>query len=214
LGLDYFEGDSGDLGDPVDLGDRTQGGRLSERDVHSQLNSILLSETPNTQSRIERLRFQPRHKSRLLIPLCRMVCLPVVRPFLKNDVMKLASHFIKNGYMEGNGVFYVASEDNDGKTKDVTPEIKSSWSHHWVRVNDEFESMLATDPILNVFCGKMFHVWDGNHRVQAWMPIINQDHSNDLGWHYSVDSIILEVKGDVPTMLTALHEVNWYDFYY
>jgi hypothetical protein len=74
--------------------------------------------------------------------------------------------------------------------------------------------MLATDPIFNVFCGKMLHVWDANHRVQAWMPIINQDHQNDLGWHYSVDSIILEVKGDIPTMLTALHEVNWYDFYY
>lgn len=41
------------------------------------------------------------------------------------------------------------------------------------------------------------------------MPIINDDHSDEIEWHYSVESIILEVKGDVASMLTALHEVNW-----
>ena len=136
-----------------------------------------------------------------------------MRPFLKNDIMKLTSHFIKTGYMEGNGVFYVAIEDNKGKTKLVTPKITSTWGRHWVSINEEFECMLAADPILSVFCGRMFHVWDGNHRVQAWMPIIDRDHRDDLEWHYSVDSIILEVNGDIPTMLTALHEINWYNFH-
>jgi len=112
--------------------------------------------------------------------------------------------------MEGNGVFYVALEDNEGKTLDVNPDILSSWSSHWVTVDNEFEAMLAADPILHVFCGKMFHVWDGNHRIQAWLPIINDDHSDDITWHYCVESIILVVNGDVVSMLTALHEVNWY----
>jgi hypothetical protein len=53
-------------------------------------------------------------------------------------------------------------------------------------------------------------VWDGNHRLQAWLPIINNEHQNDPSWHYAVESIILIVKGDVVGMLTALHEVNWY----
>lgn len=139
-----------------------------------------------------------------------MVCLPIVRPFLKNDVMKLASHFYKNGYMEGNDVFYVAIEDNAGKTLDVTPEIEGTWSPHWLTINADFERMLAADPVLKVFCKKMFYISDGNHRMQAWMPIINNDHYDEIGWHYNVESIILEAKGDVVSMLTAQHEVNWY----
>lgn len=77
-------------------------------------------------------------------------------------------------------------------------------------VNGEFERTLAADPVLKVFCKKMFYIWHGNHRMQAWLLIINNDHSDDIGWHYSVESIILEAKGDVVSMLTALHEVNWY----
>lgn len=179
-------------------------------DARSKLKTMVSNEITNTRSRIEGLRFQPKNKSKIFIPLCRMVCLPVVRPFLKNDVCKLASHFQKNGYMEGNGVFYVALDDNEGKTLDVSAEIISTWSQHWVTVNNEFEAMLAADPALQIFCGKMFHVWDGNHRIQAWMPIINNDHPDDISWHYTVESIILVVKGDVVSMLTALHEVNWY----
>ncbi len=52
-------------------------------------------------------------------------------------------------------------------------------------------------------------MWDGNHRLQSWLPIINQDHTHDHTWHYVVESIILDVKGDIATMLAALHEVNW-----
>lgn len=67
--------------------------------------------------------------------------------------------------MEGNSVFYVALEDNLGKTLDVTEEIVVTWSPHRVTVNEEFERMLAADPVLHVFCMKMFHNWDGNHRM-------------------------------------------------
>ena len=64
--------------------------------------------------------------------------------------------------------------------------------------------MLAADPVLQVFCGKMFYVWDDNHRIQAWMPIINNDHLNDISWHCTVENIILVVNGDVVSMVTAL----------
>jgi hypothetical protein len=53
--------------------------------------------------------------------------------------MNLAAHFVACGYMEGNGVFYVALENNEGKTMDVTPEIMASWSNNWVKANAEFE---------------------------------------------------------------------------
>jgi hypothetical protein len=55
-----------------------------------------------------------------------MISLPIVRPYLKNDVMNLAAHFVACGYMEGNGVFYVALENNEDKTMNVTPDIIGS----------------------------------------------------------------------------------------
>jgi hypothetical protein len=163
----------------------------------------------NCYSHLERMRFQPRAKSKISILLCRMISLPIVRPFLKNDVLNLASHFVSCGYLEGNGVFYVSMEDNDGRTRVVTDEVVATWSENWVAVNAEFEQLLQSDDDLRVFSGKMFMVWDGNHRLQAWLPIINDDHGQDQSWHFSVESIILVVNGDVASFVAALHDVNW-----
>jgi hypothetical protein len=96
-----------------------------------------------------------------------MVSLPVVCPFFKNNVMNLAAYFVACGYMEGNGVFYVALENNEGKTMDVTLNIMASWSDNWAQAYEQFEEELNSDDDLKVFSAKMFMVWDGNHRLQA-----------------------------------------------
>ena len=88
-----------------------------------------------------------------------------------------------DGYMEGNGFFYVALEDNHGHTNDVTPTVMAKWSMEWREVNDEFEKKLFADEDMKIFSDKMFMVWDGNHRLQAWMPIIEQFHTYDINWH-------------------------------
>jgi hypothetical protein len=186
---------------------------LSSEQVEKEMNDIISKESVNTNFSIESLRFKPRKKSKLCIPLCRMIALLVVRPFLRNDVMNLASHFVSNGYMEGNGVFYVALENHEGKTAEVTSEIEASWDPLWIEANAAFEDDLLRDDDLKIFLGMMFHVWDGNHRLQAWFPIINRDHACDRNWHVAVESIILEVNGVVPTVLSALYQVNWYVSY-
>jgi hypothetical protein len=89
---------------------------LSQHEIDSRLQGLLKKEQVNCATRLEKMRFQPRAKSKINIPLCRMISLPVVRPFLKNDVLNLASHFVSYGYLEGNGVFYVSLEDNEGRT--------------------------------------------------------------------------------------------------
>jgi len=55
----------------------------------------------------------------------------------------------------------------------------------------------------------MFIVWNGNHCLQVQLPIISQDHAEDFMWHYIVESIVLNVKGDITTILATFHEVNW-----
>jgi hypothetical protein len=102
---------------------------LSEKEVELAIHCILQKESIHTTSQLEKRRFQPWRKSKFNIPLCRMVLLPVVRPFLKNDVMNLAVHFVACGYKEGNGVVYVTLENNEGKAVDVTPDIMASWSN-------------------------------------------------------------------------------------
>lgn len=37
----------------------------------------------------------------------------------------------------------------------------------------------------------MFHVWDGNHRLLAWFPLIEWNHKFDPLFHVPVKSIIL-----------------------
>ena len=114
-----------------------------------------------------------------------------------------------DGYMEGNGFFYVALDDNHGHTNDVTPTVMAKWSSHWKEVNEEFEEKLLADDDLKIFSNKMFMIWDGNHRLQAWMPIIEQFHAHDINWHFCVEGVILDPRGDVPSMIAALHEINW-----
>jgi hypothetical protein len=99
-------------------------------------------------------------------------------------------------------------EDYDGRTRAVTDEVVATWSENWVAVNAEFDQLLQSDDDLRVFSGKMFMVWDGNHRLQAWLPIINDDHGQDQSWHFSVESIILVVNGDVASLVATLHDVT------
>ena len=182
---------------------------LTDSELKVKLHDLAIKESVPTASRLDKLKWQPKQKGRLFIPLCRMLPLPVVRPSLKNDVSQLATHFMIDGYMEGNGFFYVALEDNHGHTNDVTPSVVSKWSSQWKKVNDEFEKKLLADDDLKIFSNKMFMVWDGNHRLQAWMPIIEQFHTHDINWHFCVEGVILDPKGDVPSVIAALHEVNW-----
>jgi hypothetical protein len=41
--------------------------------------------------------------------------------------MNLVVYFVTYGYMEGNGIFYMALENNKGKTIDVIKDIFKSW---------------------------------------------------------------------------------------
>ena len=37
-------------------------------------------------------------------------------------------------------------------------------------------------------------VWDGNHRLQTWLHISNQNHTHDYTRHYVVEFIIFNVE--------------------
>ena len=138
-----------------------------------------------------------------------MVELPVVRFFFVKWRYEPGCTFCCLWLYGRQWGLYVALENNEGKTIDVTNSIVEFWTENWVRANDAFKKILQTDEDFKVFFGKIFMVWDGKHRLQAWLLIINRDHTYDPVWHYVVEKIILDIKGNIATMLAALYEVNW-----
>jgi hypothetical protein len=56
---------------------------LSEQQLKTKIHNILKNETINTTSRLERLRFHPKCKSKFNIPLYKMVFQPVMRNLKK-----------------------------------------------------------------------------------------------------------------------------------
>jgi hypothetical protein len=55
---------------------------------------------------LERHKIHPKAKAHINIPLCYMISMPIVRPTLKINVLKMEQAF-QMGYQEGNKVFYV-----------------------------------------------------------------------------------------------------------
>ena len=133
--------------------------------------------------------------------------LPLVRPILEGDVQVLQTKF-SNRYMEGDRVLYVLIAIIDGSSLDGKDETVSSWDQHWQRANHCFQKELDKDKKLHKFKGKMFYVWEGNHRVTAWLHHNERHQSNEGQWHYSVDCIFLDQKGSVGVLLDAINDVN------
>ncbi len=147
-------------------------------------------------------------RSRLSIPLCRMISLPQVRPLNEVEVQRLENEFI-NGYREGDRVLFVSPYNDLEQSQDVTEVYTNEWGIYWHEVNAAFEKELAKDDAFASLRGKMFYVWEGNHRLAAWMRHIEKFHCHDREWHYSVDCIVLDSRGNTCLLLDAMNDINW-----
>jgi len=125
---------------------------------------------------IGELRMKPFSKSRVSIPLCRLILLFIVRPILVINVQLLKNEFV-NVYREGDKILYVSSYDKDRNTMDIRDE--NAWGEHWQYSNKSFEEIFNNDKDYERFCGKMFFVGEGNHWVTAWRHHIDKFHGED-----------------------------------
>ena len=165
----------------------------------------------DSNSVINRLRIKPEAKSRFSIPLCWLRTLPLVRPINKVDVQRLENEFV-TGYRDGDRVMYVSIYNDKAETLDVTSDMYDSWSSLWQSASDRFAAELDANPDLAKFSGKMFYVWEGNHRVTAWWRHVNNFHRNDEAWHISVHCIVLDPRNETDVLLDAMNDINWYAF--
>ena len=165
----------------------------------------------DSNSVINRLRIELEAKSRFSILLCRLRTLPLVRPINEVDVQRLENEFV-TGYCDSDLVLYVAIYNDKAETLDVTSDLYDSWSGLWQFANDPFEAKLVADPDLAKFSGKMFYVWEGNHRVTAWWRHVNSFHHDDEAWHISVHCIVLDPRNETGVLLDAMNDIKWYAF--
>jgi len=172
-------------------------------------DKIRVSTKVNSIATIEALLFKPTYLSRLQVPLCRMVGMPIVRPTLSSDLASLEADFV-HGYREGAAVFYLSTTNEAGVVEKVTDEDLQSWGPLWCAVNARFDNALSSAPELRHLMGVKFSVCDGNHRRQAWLNVISRLHSTDPSWHYMVDSILLETQGKLGVVMLAMHDINKY----
>ena len=69
----------------------------------------------DTVATLQSLRLFPNELSRMRIPLCQLVPMPMVRPTLASDILALEQQFVY-GYEEGPRVFYVSIADEQSCT--------------------------------------------------------------------------------------------------
>ena len=172
-------------------------------------DDIRQTQTLDTIHVINSLKLTVNDFSRMKIPLCRLVPMPMLRPTLASDIVLLENQFVR-GYEEGARVFYVSIADEEGNTQAFSDEEKEEWGPIWNSVNDRFNLHLKGIPQLKHLIDQKFYVCDGNHRRIAWMNHITRLHSADRNWHVCVDSIVLDTRQRIGAAMQAMHDINKY----
>jgi hypothetical protein len=92
--------------------DAEESGEMDEEDELS-VDQIWASKKIISIATIEALRLKPSSFSRMVVPLYRMVAMPIVRPILSSDLESLEDDFV-HGYWEGATVFYLSTTNEGG----------------------------------------------------------------------------------------------------
>lgn len=108
-----------------------------------------------------------------LVPLCRLVGNEAIRS-TKDSVMDMEEKFKRAGYRASLGNFLISEQMPSGEIIKVTEEEERSWEDtFWGDINREFDKDLELSESWKHLVGQKLVVWDGNHRLKAWMAQIN-----------------------------------------
>jgi len=112
---------------------------------------------------ISSLRILPHCLSRRKVPLCRLVPMPMVRPTLSCDLIKLEQEFT-HGYDEGARVFHAFVSDEQRDSGFFSDAEKADWGPIWNKVNYKFNVELSNHVELRHLVDAKFYLCDRNHR--------------------------------------------------
>ena len=108
------------------------------------------------------------------IPLCLLEPFDAARANLDDmSTHALYENFKRHGYLENLGNFIVSDRLLDGTILEISDEDKERKKGTiWGNVCEQFEEELAKSTHWRHLSKRKFVVWDGNHRLQAWLACI------------------------------------------
>jgi hypothetical protein len=121
----YLEGNEDVQSSVEAMEDAKNSAKLDEEDDLST-DQIRASKKVNSIATIEVLCLNPSLLSRVPIPLCRLVAMPIVRPTLSSNLALPKDDFV-HGYQEGDAVFYLSMINEAGLVDKVTDDNQESW---------------------------------------------------------------------------------------
>jgi hypothetical protein len=180
----------------------------------SAYDGLLLRAEPIVDSKNQLVGFSRCGNDTLEIPLCRFMTMEAVRPIIADDVEKLYKSFVQHGYIMTGGVFYAALEEIGTKNEvELNSATMDTWDDIWKKKSAGFDKELERLGYDNLI-GKMFWLWEGNHRTQAWMSAIKDLFSNREDKHISVKTWLLHGKlENQMKILQSCQDVNGYVIY-
>lgn len=114
-----------------------------------------------------------RNSAPPLVPLCRLIPNEAIRT-VSSQISIFRDTFDKRPYAT-TGAPFIVSLLRPGKNEylEVNDVDLQEWGPTWTQVNDEFERELVDSEWMDLK-GRKFLVWDGNHRLKAWLPRIRE----------------------------------------
>jgi hypothetical protein len=112
------------------------------------------------------------------------------------------------GCHDGDQTLYVSPYDNLNEVLHVSNDIHGFWGSLWQEANKKFDTMLQNDSNLAHLSGKMFFVWEGNHRLTLFQNHINKHHSLEKNWHIIVDCIVVDLRNSTAVFLNVMNDIN------
>jgi hypothetical protein len=123
------------------------------------------------------------------IPLCQLIAMPIVRPTLKINVLKMKQVFQMN-YRQGIRSF-------------LFPQLISKVKLFIFQLLNILGVLFERNRMIGLricfiggsnlrpLSGKMFDISDENHKLQAWFPYL---HPFEKDWHICMDSFVIDTK--------------------
>lgn len=117
--------------------------------------------------------FMKHNSSPPLIPLCRLIPNEAIST-VSSQVDVFRDSFDSHGYVSASSPFLVSLMHLGSPIYfDVTPLDLHEWEGNWLLQHEAFDNEVDGTE-WDDLKGKKFLVWDGNHRVRAWMSCIHE----------------------------------------
>ena len=137
-----------DVGDDAQLSIETrenvEGSTKVDEGDELLADQIQVTRKINSNTTIKALHLKPPSLSCMMVPLYRLVAMPIVRPTLFSNLASLEANFVY-GYWEVAVVFNLSTTNEGGL---VIDEDFQSWDPLWYIVNTRFEDYLSFVPEL------------------------------------------------------------------